>query len=93
MLRKIFTALLVVAALLTTTAAVPGLGENVAVAGDTPNAHPLYPEHFGHVHLHRVFYRTCPYSPWVFYGIYYGRYQAQVAVNYLQACGYDAFCW
>ena len=56
------------------------------------NAHPLHQEHHGHVHIHRVYYRSCPDSPWVFYRSYHERSHALEAVSFLQARGCDAFC-
>ena len=91
MFRKIFTTILIVAALLTGPAIVPGFGGNIAVASDSPDGHSPYHEHHVRVRVHRVYYRTCPDSPWGFYGSYQEQHRAWEAVSYLQTNGYDAF--
>ena len=49
------------------------------------------PQARGQGRVYRVYYRQCPRSPWVCYGVYYNRHEARQAISAIRSSGHDAF--
>ena len=69
-------------------ASVALLGSSGVISNSSAQAHET-----GHYRYYYIYYRSCPCSPWTYYGAYTCPTQAQYAASYVQSFGYEVYIY